>query len=148
MKTIELSNPVSMSSREIAELTGKSHKHVLTDIRSMYNELGTEPKFGLSEYSDTTGRILPMYQLSKKYTLCLIGKYSSVLRMKILDKLEELESGNTDLRKRVKETYDMLQAIKTNGSIWGKAGAQQRKSKQEAKILMSELIEKAQISLF
>lgn len=148
MKAIELSKPVSMSSREIADMTGKLHKHVLRDIASMYKDLGTEPKFGLSKYSDPSGRKLPMYNLDKKYTLCLVGKYSTILRMKILDKLEELESGSLDLRKRVKETYEILQRIKDNGSVWGKVGAQQRRSKKEAQELMVELIEKAQISLF
>jgi phage regulator Rha-like protein len=32
-------NKLTMTSREIAELTGKEHKHVLADIRTMLQQL-------------------------------------------------------------------------------------------------------------
>lgn len=42
---INLDQLVSMTSVEIAELTGKEHKHVLRDIRNMVEELNGS-KFG------------------------------------------------------------------------------------------------------
>ena len=56
-----------MSSLEIAELTGKQHKHVMESIRIM------EPawmkingsKFRLVEYRDAKGEMGPMYQLTR-----------------------------------------------------------------------------------
>ena len=57
----------TMSSREIAESTGKRHSDVLEAIRTMekawYNV--TERNFPLSEYTDATGRRLPQYNLNK-----------------------------------------------------------------------------------
>lgn len=57
-----------MSSREIAELTGKPHNAVLKAIRVMEQAWVkvTDVKFNVSEYKDSTGRKLPMYQLTKK----------------------------------------------------------------------------------
>ena len=62
---IESSNVLTMSSREIAELTGKQHKHVLTDIRNMLNSLNIDSAVFTAQYKDGTGRSLPMSNLSK-----------------------------------------------------------------------------------
>ena len=91
----ELTNFQRMSSREIADLTNKQHKDVLRDIR--YTEepylqvFGTERKFALSEYTDSTGRKLPEYLLTKSQTLYLVSGYSAVTRAKIQKRWEELE---------------------------------------------------------
>mgnify|MGYP000528430682 CR=1 FL=1 len=41
----------TMTSREIAELTGKMHTHVIADIRKMLAEIGGETKFRSSYIS-------------------------------------------------------------------------------------------------
>ena len=62
------SNSPKMSSREIAELAGKRHDNVMRDIRNMEPawEKLTALKFEVSEYTDSTGRKLPEYQLDKR----------------------------------------------------------------------------------
>ena len=66
----------TMSSREIAELTGKRHKHVLEDIRRLIEQGAiTEPDFRLSEYRDASGKSNPEYLLDFNTTMTLLGRY-------------------------------------------------------------------------
>lgn len=81
-----------MSSREIAELTGKDHKHVLSDIRKMFDDLGLHSAEFSAQYKDSTGRTLPMFNLPKRETLILVSGYDTVLRAKVVDRVAELES--------------------------------------------------------
>lgn len=81
---MELQNIKTMSSREIAEFTGKTHAHVMRDIRNceeIYLEVyGNESKFGLVDYKDSKGEVRPMYLLNKSQSLFLASGYSAVLR--------------------------------------------------------------------
>lgn len=83
----------TMSSVEIADLTGKRHDHVMRDIEKQIGELlGEEhlPKFG-GIYSDNYGRNQKCYDLPKRETLILVSGYSVELRAKIIDRWEYLE---------------------------------------------------------
>jgi Rha family phage regulatory protein len=80
-----------MSSKEIAELTGKNHADVLRDIRNLQEQVGNESIFALVDYKDAKGETRPMYSLDKKQTLLLISGYNALLRLKIINRWEELE---------------------------------------------------------
>lgn len=82
----------TMSSKEIAELTGKRHDHVLVDIRKMLSEIGSPEKSG--QYKDSTNRTLPMLLLDKDEVLCLVSGYNVKMRMAIIKRWQELESMN------------------------------------------------------
>ena len=86
----------TITSLEVAELTGKNHKNVLADIRNIISQLGEGAglNFQLSEYKDTTGRTLPCYRLTKEGCLCLVSGYDANLRMKIINRWKELELQN------------------------------------------------------
>ncbi|WKN20853.1 Rha family transcriptional regulator [Azotobacter vinelandii] len=92
--------PVTMSSREIAELTGKRHDHVMADIRKMLVDLGYEldtdgrsPEFS-GDVPDSYGRIQPAFLLPRELTEVLILGYSAPLRLKVVRRLRELEQGS------------------------------------------------------
>ena len=86
----------TMSSRTIAELTGKSHYNVLRDIRDMedaYVEVfGDELKFELVTYRAGNGEMRPEYKLTKSQTLFIVSGYDSVVRAKIQQRWEHLEA--------------------------------------------------------
>lgn len=84
-----------MTSREIAEMTGKLHKDVLYDIRTMLDALDKSLADFSAQYKDSTGRTLPMYSLPKRETLILVSGYSVTMRAKIIDRWQELESQAT-----------------------------------------------------
>lgn len=82
---------LTMSSLEIAELTGKRHDHVMRDIRNMLEELEINaPKFG-GVYTDSKGEKRPCFHLPKNLTITLVSGYSVVLRSRIVDRWMELE---------------------------------------------------------
>lgn len=86
MDDIKNYNPAeaeTLDSREVAEMVGKQHKHLLRDINGYIENMkqGTEPKVGLSAaelkiepseffipstYTDSTGRELPCFLVTKK----------------------------------------------------------------------------------
>jgi len=80
-----------MSSREIAELTGKRHDHVKRDIEKMLTELEKDiPSFG-GIYLDSRSREQVEYHLDRELTETLITGYSIKLRHKVILRLHELE---------------------------------------------------------
>lgn len=83
----------TMSSREIATLTGKSHKHILTDIRSMFEQLKLNSADFSAQYKSKDGRTLKEYLLPFHELHVLLTGYSIPLRSKVLKRWEELESG-------------------------------------------------------
>lgn len=89
----------TMSSLEIASITGKQHAHIMRDIRSLLEQGVAESNFGLGSYTDANGQNRPCYNLTKKGCLILASGYDAKLREKIIDRWEELE-----LEKRPKIT--------------------------------------------
>lgn len=82
-----------MSSLEVAELTGKQHAHIMRDIKNLLKQGVSESNFGLASYNDEQGKERPCYELTKKGSLILASGYNAVLREKIIDRWEALETG-------------------------------------------------------
>lgn len=88
----------TMSSKEIAALTGKPHNDVLKAIRAMEPawQKVTGGNFSLSEYKDASGRKLPQYELSKTECLFIATKFNDEARAKLIMRWEELENMNLE----------------------------------------------------
>ena len=82
----------TMSSREIAELTGKRHDQVLVDIRKLLQSLEIDaPEFS-GAYVDSRGNSQPCFNLPKRETFILMTGYSIPARAKVIDRWQELEA--------------------------------------------------------
>jgi phage regulator Rha-like protein len=81
----------TMSSREIAELTGKRHDNVRADVERMATDLSL--KIQEKPESSNGGRPTKVFHLSKRETLILVSGYSVELRARIIDRWMELEQG-------------------------------------------------------
>ena len=86
----------SMSSREIAELTEKTHFHVMRDIKALIEQgaIG-QSNFGLSSYRNSQNKEQPMYLLDFDATMTLVTGYNAVLRAKVIKRWRELETGES-----------------------------------------------------
>ncbi len=85
-----------MTSREIAELTGKNHADVMRDIRNMLQQLGMNPEAlaaaGFLATAPFPGpnnstRLGVIYRLPYRECMILVTGYSIPMRAKVVDSL-------------------------------------------------------------
>ncbi|QJQ21417.1 Rha family transcriptional regulator [Pseudomonas sp. SK] len=84
----------TMSSREIAELTGKQHQHVKRDIEKMLGDLKEDASNFGQIYFDSQNRARREYCLDREHTDCLLTGYSAAMRMAVIKRWRELEAQN------------------------------------------------------
>ena len=78
MNGSEIIKKETMTSLEIAEITGKEHKHVMRDIRVLLEQGVSQSNFGLTSYKQEQPnggtRDVPMYRFVRK-AIAKYGKY-------------------------------------------------------------------------
>lgn len=99
MNGSEIIKNETMTSLEIAEVTGKQHQHVLRDIDALLVQGLDASNFGLTSYKDKSNREQRCYQLTKKGCLILASGYDALLREKIINRWEELETKEVSMIK-------------------------------------------------
>lgn len=133
---IKLGRTDTMTSLEIAEITGKKHAQVMRDIRSLIEQGVNGSNFGLVNYKDKKGEVRPMFELTPKGCLILASGYDALLREKIINKLEELEKNH-------REQYQVPQSFSEALML---AAKQQEKIEQQQRALESKNKEIVQLS--
>lgn len=147
----------TMSSLQIAEITGKQHAHVMRDIRNLLEQGVGQSNFGESSYINSQNKEQPCYELTKKGCLILASGYDALLREKIINRWEELELNHRNggfqipqtlseaLMLAAEQTKQLEQAKAEKQLLEAKAQEQERVIKEQApqveyyqKVLTSE----------
>ena len=141
IQVLEANNVMTMSSLEIAELTGKQHKNVLTDIRNMLNQLEIQSAIFTADYKDSKGRTYQCYNLPKRETLILVSGYSVAMRARIIDRWQELEQKESAQFKMPKT---LSEALLLAGQQAALAEERQRLlEQQKPKVEFAETVERS-----
>ena len=93
---MKIEQNLTMSTREIAELTNKEHSNVMRDVRNMLEALSMDSELKAcaksSTYTGKDGRSYNQYELDKDTCLTLLLGYDAVARMKVVKRWQELEA--------------------------------------------------------
>ena len=85
--------PLTMSSREIAEMTGRRHDNVMPICRSL-RDLGVCPEIQETPYTnEQNGQEYLECRLGKRDSLVLIARISPEFTAAVVDRWQELEAG-------------------------------------------------------
>lgn len=86
----------TMTSLEIAEVTGKQHSDIMRAIRNMEPawEKVSQSKFALASYKDAQGKDRPCYNLTKRECLFIATKFNDEARARLVIRWEQLETEN------------------------------------------------------
>lgn len=82
----------TMSSLQIAEITGKEHKNVLADIRRVLDEAEIEGAKFLASLKMPSGQTASVYHLPRRECDLVVSGYSVKYRLAIIDRWQELEA--------------------------------------------------------
>lgn len=98
-----MNNEVTMSSREIAELVGKEHKHVMRDLRVLSEQLGDMFEGVVQVWTHPQNKQkYEEYAIKRDTCITLLTGYDSVSRMKVIKRWQELESAQ---KPAIPQTY-------------------------------------------
>jgi Rha family phage regulatory protein len=103
----KIENAQTISSRQIAEMTGKLHYHVLKKMQNIINQLKdknfTDTNFCFSEYIDNSGKKNPEITMTKSGSLFIASRYDVNLHLAVQKRWEELEIKENDIPKNFAE---------------------------------------------
>lgn len=103
---------LKMTSREIADLTEKTHAHVIRDCNAMFEALDISPEGYIQHWiAPQNKQTYIQYLLSKELVLTLVTGYSIKLRNCVILKLMELEQDVQYLMNQHKELHEILDSV-------------------------------------
>lgn len=161
MKEIAEVKVETMTSREIAELTGRTHDNVLKKIDIIASNL-TESSKSIT-YKGYNNQDQREWVLTKRDSLLVVSGYSVELRANIIDRWEQLEEVVKDLdviskvkaialtgdfNAATKAVSDLCNDSEQIGKVGSKLMTERKRQKKEVKKLIEEVSARFQLDLF
>lgn len=107
-KLVVLPVAKTMSSREIAEITGKEHSKVIVDIERILAEVGIGDAVFRASYISEQNKRLACYNLPRRECDLIIAGYSAKYRLAIIDRWQELEAAQAPALPNYQEALRQL----------------------------------------
>ncbi|WP_299942109.1 Rha family transcriptional regulator [uncultured Microbulbifer sp.] len=111
-------NQVRTNSIKVAEAFGKHHRDVLRKLKNLDCSLDfTERNFALSEYTDSTGRSLPVYEMTKDGFIFVVMGFAGKRAAQIKEAyIETFNRMNRELygEPSAKKTYPVVNMVNRN----------------------------------
>jgi anti-repressor protein len=106
-------NRVVVSSRDVARVFQKEHKHVLRDIRELgCSENFTGSNFGLVEYKDAKGAIRPEYLMTRDGFVLLVMGYTGDMAMRFKEVyIQEFSRMERELQEKLSAPRTLKDAL-------------------------------------
>lgn len=104
-----INNIQTMSSLEIAKLTGKEHRNVMRDIKKILKEAEIDILIFENVSKNSQNQSVATYNLPKRECDLVISGYSVKYRLAIIDRWQELENKLKD-NSNAKVSFDMARA--------------------------------------
>lgn len=107
MSVIQDNNAQTMTSLQIAEITGKRHSDVMRAIRTMEDAWAkiNGRNFALVEYTDAKGEKRPCYALNKTECLYIATKFNDEARAKLVLRWQALEEAEKARQPKVPTSF-------------------------------------------
>ncbi len=137
----------TMSSREIAELTGKEHRTILFDVRKMLAELEIGEQDFLRSYQRLQNKAMPEFRLPKDLTITLVSGHSIPMRHRIVTRWMELEEA-TKPAAPVVASSDPLDLLLVQAQMFPKLIAEMQEQKRAQAGLLPGNVKKCVLRLF
>jgi len=113
----------TMTSREIAELTGKRHPDVKRDIEVMMKALEIDVSIFARIYLDTQNRQQTEYALDRFHTEVLVTGYDVARRAAVIKRWHELETGKAQPAAQAPLPPTPMQSAVSDMQAWKDAAA-------------------------
>lgn len=119
---------LTMSSREIAELTGKEHKNVCRVIRDLIAAQILDAQFEPLKF-EYRGQWFDYYQLNKRDSFVVVARLSPEFTAHLVDRWQELENQKPKELSRMELIQIALQAEQENIELRGQVAVLEPKAK-------------------